>query len=55
MKRRAMCQMSPDQEPDLSEEVHRRVSKRMKQLSVFTEAMTKDDSTSEVGEQPITQ
>ena len=47
--------MSPDQEPDLSEEVYHRVAKRMKQLPVFTEAMTKDDSMSEEEEQSVTQ
>ena len=32
----------------LAEEVHCRIAKRMKQLPVFTEAMTEDDSTSAV-------
>ena len=53
-RRMARHQMSPDQKPDLSEEVHHRVVKRMKQLPVFTEAMTEGDSTPEEEEQPIT-
>ena len=47
--------MSPDQESDLSDELHCRVAKRMKHLPVFTKATTEGNSMSEVEEQPITQ
>ena len=43
-----------NQELDLSEEVHHKVAKRMKQLPVFTETTTVNDSMSEDEEQPIT-
>ena len=45
--RRATNHVSPVQEIDVSEEVSCSSAKRMKQMHVFTKAMTKDHSTSE--------
>ena len=44
---RARCQLSPTQEPDMTEEVRRRVAKRMRQLPVLTGATTDEDTTSD--------
>ena len=43
VRRRARCQLSPSQEPDLSDEVRQRIAKRMRQLPIFTGATPDED------------